>query len=77
MRETESEEGENVPFKGAEYSYMTEKERLANCMCGDNVYTLPGVKDIEYPPELNAFIVVMGNGRKYIVAVNDYEENND
>lgn len=47
---------------------------MANCLCGENIYDIEGIKDIEYPVELNAFIIVMQSGKKYLVEVNEYTE---
>lgn len=49
-------------------------EDISNCLCGDNIYDIHGVEDIEYPVELNSFIIVMKSGKKYIVTVNEYTE---
>ena len=48
---------------------MDESERIANCLCGDNVFDIKGVEDLEYPVELNAFILVLKNWKKYKVTV--------
>ncbi|MDR3263705.1 MAG: hypothetical protein LBT30_05280 [Clostridiales bacterium] len=53
---------------------MGEKERLASFLCGESVYEIEGVKDTEYPVELNAFVIVMDDGSKYIVEVNEYSD---
>lgn len=47
-------------------------EDMANALCGDNVYDIEGVADIDYPIELNAFIIVMDDGKKYLVEVSEY-----
>lgn len=53
---------------------IDEIERIANALCGDNIYNIDGVAGYEYPTELNAFILVMSSGRKFKVEVTEYAE---
>ena len=53
---------------------MNDAEQMANKLCGQNIFEIDGVEDIEYPPELNAFIIVTDDGKKYLVEVSEYTE---
>lgn len=53
---------------------MTDVEAMANKLCGQNIFEIDGVADIEYPTELNAFIIITNNGKKYLVEVSEYTE---
>lgn len=51
---------------------MTGAEKLAAKLCGANIFDIKGVKDVEYPIELNTFIIVTDSGQKYLVEVREY-----
>ena len=51
---------------------MNDAEKMANKLCGQSVFEIDEVADIEYPPELNAFIIVTDDGKKYLVEVSEY-----
>ena len=50
------------------------KEKIANCISIDSLLDIDGVIDIEYPMELNAILVVMDDGTKYRISVDEENE---
>ncbi|MCL2555990.1 MAG: hypothetical protein FWE03_03095 [Firmicutes bacterium] len=53
---------------------ITTSEYLVNCLSNDNIFNQEGIVGIEYPIELNAFIIVMDCGEKYLVEVTRYND---
>lgn len=53
---------------------MTEAEEMANRLCGQNVFEIDGVTDVEFSDRLDAFIIVMDTGKRYLVKVSEYAE---
>lgn len=50
---------------------MYSKDEIAARMPTDPFYDIKGVVDVEYPVELNAFILVMDDGSKFRVSVEE------
>lgn len=61
-------------IKSMKKEIFTGAEKIANQLCGENINEIENVEKIEYPEELNSFIIVLKSGRKYLVEVNDYTE---
>lgn len=53
---------------------MKIEEKITIALSGFNAYEIDGVKDLEFPPELNSFIIVMTDGKKYLVQVTEYND---
>lgn len=53
---------------------MFSKDEIAAQIPTESLYDINGVVDVEYPVELNAYILVMNDGTRYRVSVQEESE---